>query len=745
MKKQIFRSISFLVLFLSIPLTVLAEELESHSEDESVPVELVVIPQKKPVFIEADRIHGYYEQEIEAIGEVELRREDNTLTADRMKYFQTTDDAEAEGNVRIEGPTKVLEGTDLQINLETEVGHMSAPSYFLKDGSGRGSGNVLFFEGKDKFRLEGGSYTTCPIDNDDWYILADDLEIDNAKQIGTARNVTMRFKDVPIFYLPWMDFSYSGKRKTGVLAPIFGNTARSGADLAIPFYLNIAPNIDATIAPRLMSKRGFMLNNELRYLGRSFQGRVLADVLPTDIDTNETRYGVSFAHNQYLGRGWQSSLNFNRVSDDRFLRDLTNNLAQTSRTNLLQQGVVSYNGGLGAGGSLSFTGLVQRFQTLQDPRAPFVPPYKRLPQLSLGAIKRNVAGMDLGLASSWTNFSHPTLVNGKRFTLFPNVSVPMHNAFGYITPKVGLHYTRYDLSDSVRARGKNLDRTIPILSLDSGVVFDRNMAVNGKRFIQTLEPRAFYVYVPYTDQSFLPNFDSAESDFSFAQMLTENRFSGSDRINDANQVTLALTSRLLEPDTGIERLRVAVGQQFRFTDRRVILGSNQVTSRKADFIAALAGRLTREISTDINIQLDQKSLRTEKIRAGISYQPELGKVINLGYRFTRDVREQVNIDLLDTSIKQVDTSIQWPFFSNWHTVARVNYSLKDDRLLAGLAGFEYISCCWKLRVVLQKLTTATQRTTTAVFVQLELNGLMEIGSNPLRVLQQSIPGYTSIH
>ncbi len=747
MKKQIFRFISFLFFFLSIPLTVLAEELESHTEEELVSVESVIKPKEKPVFIDADRIQGFYEQEIEAVGGVQLKHGDTTLTADRVKYFQATDDAEAEGHVRIEKPKNVLEGTDLQLNLETEFGHMTAPNYYMKDGVGRGTGNVLFFEGKDQFRLEDGSYTTCPIDNDDWYILADDLKIDNEKQIGTGRHVTMRFKDVPIFYMPWMEFSYSGKRKTGMLAPIFGRTARSGADLALPFYLNIAPNIDATIAPRLMSRRGFMLNNELRYLGKSFQGRMLADVLPTDIDTNDTRYGVSFLHHQHLGRGWQGNVNYNRVSDDRFFRDLTNNLAQTSRRNLLQQGVVSYNGGLGAGGSVHFTGLVQRFQTLQDPRAVFVSPYKRLPQLSLGVIKRNVAGIDLDLATSWTNFSHPTLVNGKRLTLFPNVSVPLRNAFGFITPKFGVHYTRYDLSASAGNKGKNPDRMIPIVSLDSGVIFDRHISVGDNRFIQTLEPRAFYVYAPFKDQSFLPNFDSAESDFSFAQMLTENRFSGSDRINDANQVTLALTSRLLEPNTGIERLRVAVGQQFRFVDRRVILDSSQVTSRKADFIAALSGRLSSTLTADTNIQFDHQELRAEKIRAGISYQPEMGKVINLGYRFTRDVREQVDIPVnqLNTAIKQVDTSIQWPITARLHSVARINYSLRDDRLLAGLAGFEYMACCWKLRVVIQKLTTATQRTTTAVFVQLELNDLLNIGSNPLRVLQQSIPGYTSIH
>ena len=408
-------------------------------------------------------------------------------------------------------------------------------------------------------------------------------------------------------------------------------------------------------------------------------------------------------------------------------------MALTSRISLLQRAAVGYSTGLGAGGALNFNAEVQRFQILQDPRFQIISPFKRLPQLTLDAIKRNVGGMDFKFAGSWANFSHDSLQDGKRLTLFPSVSAPLHSAFGYITPKIGLHYTRYNLSSTPDSQITNTDRLLPIVSLDSGVVFDRDMSIRGERFIQTLEPRAFYVYIPFKNQSFLPNFDSAESDFSFAQMLTENRFSGSDRINDANQITFALTSRLLEPASGIERLRVAFGQQFRFIDRQVSLPTPQVTSGRADFIAAISGRITSTISTDTNVQFDYNDFRSEKIRTGISYRPEFGKVINLGYRFTREVFEQV------------DTSIQWPFAGNWNGVARVNYSLRDDKLLAGLAGFEYRSCCWALRLVLQRFTTATQRTSTALFVQLELNGLMDIGVNPLRVLQDSIPGYTRVN
>ncbi|WP_305264064.1 LPS-assembly protein LptD [Nitrosomonas sp.] len=731
MNMRFFQNLYILALLCILPLTGLANELSVKPENGQKPI---IKPKKKSVQIEADRITGYYKQEIEATGDAVLHHGDNVLTADRMKYYQQTEDTEVEGNVRLERPKDTLKGAQLQLNLKTEEGYLTEPRYLMKKGKGRGAGDMLLFEGKDNYRLKEAHYTTCPEGDNGWHIRAKELEIDNKNEVGTARHVSVVFKDTPILYSPWIDFSYSGKRKSGMLAPVAGYNVRTGFDIALPFYLNIAPNIDATIAPRIMTERGFLLSNEVRYIGnRNMNGHLQFDILPYDINTNQTRWGVLYTHTQNIGKGWQGFLNYNQVSDDRYFRELTPNLAQTSLVNLSQQGGFSYNGRLGENGAVSFTGFAQRFQTIQAPFDRFVSPYERLPHFSMNAIKRDVGKMDFELNSSWTNFYHPTLVDGKRFVFYPSVSAPIRNEYGYITPKVGLHYTQYSLATPVENKGENIDRAIPIFSVDSGIAFDRKLQLGDRNFVQTLEPRIFYTYVPYRNQNYLPNFDSAVNDFSFAQMLTENRFSGSDRINDANRVTVALTSRFVEQDTGIERLRLAVGQQVNFTDPRVLLLPPQVTSGKSDFIAAISGRLTPHISTDSNIQMDESKLWIEKVRTGISYQPEPGKVLNLGYRFTRNVLEQM------------DTSFQWPIAGNWHGVARANYSLKDDKILAGLAGFEYNACCWALRFVVQRLTTTTQTTTTAVFVQLELKGLMGIGNNPLQVLQQSIPGYTSVH
>ena len=731
MNIRIINSILILVFLLILPLTGWSKRPAQPVENEK---KSIVKPQKKPVSIEADYIKGYYKQEIEATGNAVLHHGDNVLTADRMKYYEQSEDTEVEGNIRLERPKDVLQGKHLELNMQTEVGQLTEPRYSMKEGEGRGSGDILLFEGKDHYRVKKTSYTTCPEGNHDWYLRTKELEVDNKKEIGTAKHVQVVFKDVPILYSPWLDFSYSGQRKSGLLAPVAGYNARTGFDMGLPVYFNIAPNLDATVTPRIMTERGFLLSNEMRYIGsNNMNGHLLFDILPHDIHTNQTRWGVLYTHTQSLASGWRGFLNYNQVSDDRYFRELTPNLAQTSLTNLSQQGGFTYNGRLGNDGAVHFTGFAQRFQTLQDRFALFVSPYERLPHLALNATKYNVGKLDFEMQSSWTNFYHPTLVDGNRTILYPTVSAPLRNEYGYITPKFGLHYTHYNLAAPVDDKGENINRAVPIVSLDSGIAFDRQMKMGGRDFVQTLEPRLFYVYAPYRNQSYLPNFDSAINDFSFAQILTENRFSGGDRINDANRTVLALTSRFIEKETGIEHLRIAVGQQINFTDPRVSLPFPQVTSGRNDFVAAVSGRLTPTLSTDSNIQMDESRGWIEKVRSGVSYQPEPGKVLNFGYRFSREVLEQV------------DTSFQWPLYGNWHGVTRVNYSLKDDKILAGLAGLEYNACCWALRLVMQRLTTATQTTTTAFFVQLELKGLMGIGNNPLQVLQQSIPGYTSVH
>jgi len=677
-----------------------------------------------PVFISAQRMEGKKGNQIEATGNAELRKRGQAVSADRMLYLPGSNDVEANGAVRVEQDGNVIQSQRLQLNLDTNIGVVAQPVFYFGDNHARGNANTLYIKGKQDYLLRNVVYTTCPAGDDDWLLRVRELEIDRNSQIGTAHNAHVEFMGVPILYTPWMDFALNDQRKSGFLGPVFGSTVQGGSELTLPYYWNISPNLDATLAPRIMTKRGILLNNEMRYLRPTYSGEAHLDVLPDDRLANRTRSRLALTHAQSFGYGLSGSLNLNKVSDDAYFRDLSDTVSSTSQTNLVREGVLSYGSGW-----WNAAIRTQSFQTLQDPAAPVVAPYHRLPQVSLGA-QRALSGVNVALAGEFVDFRHPVLVNGQRLVLYPSISYPLvaHPAF-YLTPKLGLHYTNYIMGENNAGALPNTSRSVPILSLDSGMTLERDWSLAGQDFVQTLEPRAYYVYIPYRDQNLLPNFDSALADFSFAQIFTENRFFGSDRIGDANQVTLALTSRLLEPGSGAERLRVAIGQRFSAQTPKVNLVAPTTADNKSDILLAASGQVTRTWSVDSMFQYNPNQSHSEKFNAAARYQPESGKVLNLGYRFTRN------------SLRQMDMSTQWPLSGRWHAVARWNYSLQDSHILEALTGLEYNEKCWTMRFVAQRFATATQQAATGLFMQLELNDLVMVGPDPLSLLRQNIQGY----
>jgi len=626
------------------------------------------------------------------------------------------------------------------------IGDMTQPVFQFGDIHAHGSAENLHLAGKQEYILYDATYTTCPADQDDWLLKVRELEIDQNTQMGTAHNAQIDFMGVPILYTPWMDFPLNGQRKSGFLAPGYGSTVSGGSQLTLPYYWNIAPNLDDTFAPGIIQKRGMMLNNEFRYLEPTYAGVANLDVLPNDRLTGSTRSLLTVIHTQNFGNGLSGSVNVNHASDDAYFRDLSNTVEGTSQTTLLRQGVLSYSGGWWNAAT-----TVQSFQTLQDPNAPVTPPYNSLPMVTLNA-QQTIDKENVAFSGQYAAFSHPTLVNGQRLVLYPSVSYPLvaQPAF-YLTPKLGLHFTDYTMGANNVSDLPNASRSLPIFSLDSGMTMERDMGLGGRNFVQTLEPRAYYVYIPYRDQSQLPNFDSALPDFSFAQMFTENRYLGSDRIGDANQVTLALTSRLLDPDSGAEQMRVAIGERFSASTPQVTLPPTPVvaqvvtpgvisvvspvepTTTKSDIVLAASGQMTHAWSLDSNFQYNPVLAQTEQFDVSARYQPESGKVLNLGYRFSRD------------SLRQVDLSTQWPLSAHWHAVARWNYSFQDRLILEALGGLEYNQSCWTVRMVAQRFVTATLQASTGIFVQLELNDLVPVGSDPLSLLRQNIAGYTKLN
>ena len=719
---------TIILLFCSFAHAVCAADDLPATPVETVEFEADVAAVEGVTIIEADTLVGQKDERIEASGDATLIQDGKSIQADRLQYQQDIHQLTAEGDVKLQQDGNVMSGPSLQFNLDSNAGTMTQPEYYLYENDARGSASEIRIQDREHYSLEDATYTTCPAGNTDWLMRMGSLELDRERQIGVAKHARVEFKSVPILYSPWMDFPLAGQRKSGLLAPIFGSTSSGGSEVTLPFYWDIAPNYDATIAPRSIAKRGLMLNNEFRYLSRNYDGELYFDVLPDDALVNRNRARFSVNHEHTLTSRLRGHIDYTRVADNDHFRDLADAVNTTSRVNLLQEGVLNYYGDWWTAGL-----RMQRYQTLQDAAAPITVPYARLPQLTLSA-KKFFAGATLSYDGEYVAFSHPDDVNAKRAVLSPSVSYPLVSTPSfYVTPKLKLHSTYYSIGANNTNGLNNTVRTLPIYSLDSGFALERDSNMFGGDYLQTLEPRAFYVYVPYRDQSMLPNFDTALADFSFTQMFSENRFLGSDRIGDANQVTLAITSRLLDKKTGSEKLKVIAGQRFSVLTPKVNLGTAASSTGKSDILVGAAGQVTSKFLLDSELEYDPNQSYTQRFNIAARYHPEPGKAFNIGYRYQRD------------TLRQVDVSSQWPIFQRWHGVGRMNYSFTDSRILDSSAGLEYNQDCWTLRLVVQHFATATKQTNTSFFVQLELNDFVKVGSDPLGLLKQSVPGYVKLN
>lgn len=744
-----------------------------------------------PTFIAASRIDGRNDNEVVAQGDAELRRTTTSLTADQLTYWKVEDEMEAVGNVRYAKEADRMSGPKLRLNLSENTGFFEQPSYsvtrpkkeqkqaysaalgavaqpvrklpsFLPRDkeqktaiatiagevvdaeqtltTASGKADRLEFQGENRMRMTNATYSTCSAEDPDWYARVAELDLDYDREVAEGRDATILFKDVPLFYSPWISFSLNNKRKSGFLAPTFGTSSKSGLEFTLPYYWDIAPNMDATIAPRLMSKRGLQVNTEFRYLNYDYQGLARVEWLPNDRLAGKNRYAYSFLHlHPNLGHGFSGLVNVSGVSDGTYLRDLSTRITEASQGNLLRQGVLSYGGGW-----WSATANMQVYQTLQDPALPPVSkPYERVPQLLLTASRPDfVGGTAFAFRGEYVVFDHPTRDTARRLTFYPQLSLPLLTPAWYVTPKIGLHSTRYDIERRSSTGPDSIVRNLPVFSVDAGMAFERDLDWFGKGLTQTLEPRLYYLLVPQRTQDQIPVFDSGLADFNFATIFSDNIYSGVDRIADANQLTAALTSRLIDPQTGEEYVRGMVGQRYYFAKQNVTLpGESARPGGTSDFLAALSGRLMPRTYADVAWQYDPRDGETERFVVGGRWQPDFAKVLNASYRYTRDHTFSGGTP----GIRQVDFSGQWPLGRGWYGVGRFNYSLKERRIIETIGGLEYNGGCWVGRLVLQRYASATGDTNTALFVQLELNDFSKVGSNPLELLSRRIPGYGRIN
>lgn len=700
-----------------------------------------------PTVIEGEQISGRPDRELRLQRQVEVTRGQTIINADQAYYDIVDDRVEAGGDVRVLRAGDRFNGNSLKLKLDTGIGYMDSIVYRLLKRNAQGHAERIDFESEDVTTISQGVYTTCNGPDPDWYLKASKLTLDDGAGIGRARNAVLIFKGVPVAGTPSISFPLTEGKQSGFLAPTFTTSTTTGLQLTTPYYWDIAPNRDLTLFPRYMSTRGLMLGADARYLEREYAGETRFEFMNDADYGNQPRYALSTRHNHNVAPGVGFALDYNSVSDNDYARHFplshVFDRPGVNRRLLPQTATLSYS----PGGPWSGTLQLADFQVLQDPAALIGIPYARLPQANLNYSDFSDTGFSLAVGSQYTNFSHPTAVQGDRLVINPRVSYNYLRTPGYfLIPSVSAHATVYNLNQLTPSAANTMtapNRVVPSMSLDSGLIFERNASFFGRDTTQTLEPRAYYTYTPYVEQNggLYPNFDTTIADISYGMMFRENRFIGNDRIGDANQLTLAMTSRYLESE-GAERLRIAVAQRFNFEQQRVGLGNDLASSagEKSDVLLLTTGRVNRETRLDANFQYNQERGEINRMNVGVYWQPEPLKLFNLQYR--KDSRNLANIP--NTKYELIDVSGQWPIADRWYGVGRINYLIDENRIGQSLYGVEHQADCWIFRLVSQRVPTATGVVNTTTFLQLEFNGLSSLGTNPMRALRLNIPGYQSL-
>ncbi|MEO8247737.1 MAG: LPS-assembly protein LptD [Burkholderiales bacterium] len=712
-----------------------------------------------PTFVYGDKIRAQTDIETTLEGNAEIRRGDMVIRADHLEYEAADDLAKAKGSVYLNRSGNVYQGPRLELKMESFEGFFENPRYRFLANNAYGEAERAVFIDDKRVAIEKATYSTCrrqpgPSWMPAWVFRADKLNLDLEEDTGVAEGARLEFKGVETPRMPKISFPLSEKRKSGWLPPTVLVDNLSGVELMVPYYWDIAPNRDATFYPSVKSRRGVELGGEFRYLENGYRGQARANYMPYDILRERERWGYSLQHNGGIDTGIAAigglglNLNLNRVSDDNYWRDFPRGSPS------LVQRLLSNDGSLNwAQGNFTTTLRATKWQTLQAVDAPIVPPYDRLPQLAARYARLDVGGgFDFSLDGDYTRFSAGSPINNQpnaqRSFSLAQVSYPSLHPGWFITPKAQLHATHYDFDGALANGTTSADRIVPTFSLDGGLIFERDASIFGRAFRQTLEPRAFYVYTPYRDQSLIPIYDTAPKDFNFASIYTENSFVGNDRIADNNLLTLGVTTRLFDPQTGAEAARFGIAQRLRFKDQNVTLpGVAPVTDRFSDLLLGTTINWTQQWRLDSTVQYNEKLSRSERITVGGRYTPSDYRSVSAAYRLQRDLSESIDVgwqwplnDLFgDRGSNLGPGQGQGP--GRWYSVGRLNYSMQDKKLVDGVVGFEYDGGCWLGRIVFERLQHTTSSANTRVMFQLEFVGFSRIGSSPLQILKANVPRY----
>ena len=728
------------------------------------------------IFVQGQKITARPDLDLVIEGQASIRRPGLTVSADRLDYDQAQDVLKAQGQVRVSQPSVVFSGPSLQLKVDSFQGVFEKPSFELYANGAYGQAAEVEFVDNKRSVIRQASYTTCrrtpgPEWLPEWLLKATQLSIDEEESTIEAQGAQFRFQDKTLLTVPAISLPLTNERKSGLLPPLLSIDTVNGVEVAQPYYFDIAPHRDATVTTHLMSQRGVAVNTDFRYLENDYKGQVRLNLMPSDKLRNERRWGLSSQHQGGIDTGLESvgrlntSLNLNRVSDSDYWRDFQrSSLALTQRV-LPSTGTVSW--GKGAWG---MTAQVQGWQNLQDA----APPYDKMPQIALRYNHAQAQGLDFSLLADTTRFEAdfsrvPSLVstntvaqNGQRSFMQAQIGQAWVRPWGFFKPKLQVNAARYQMDHVLSDGALSVNRVLPTLSMDAGLVYERETEWFGRGVLQTLEPRAFYAYTPYRNQDMLPVYDSGATDFNLSTIFSENTYVGQDRLVDNNALTLGLSSRFFDADSGGELLRLGLAQRIRFSDQRVVLpGQVASTTGLSDILFGGAVRWDDRLSLDATIQANNQTHEFSRTTLQARYSHSPYRVINAAYRSNKQTSpnsEFVDVGWqwpLSDMLGSTDRSAETPWTRSpgqglgpdrWYTVGRLNYSLKERSLVDTLVGLEYDAGCWLGRVAFQRLQTNVSMvsgtsSTSRILFQLEFIGFARVGISPLQSLSDNIPRY----
>lgn len=727
-------------------------------------------------------------------GNVEITRADQHSLSNTAQYDSVSQTLDLQGDVYYSEDNLSVYSNSANLKLAQDQATLRNLQFINPSAPLRGTASAAYRESKTLSRYKNVAYTSCPPGNRDWVVHASDLKMNDTTGKGSAKNAWVEFKGAPVFYSPYLAFPIDNRRISGFLTPTWGHTQLSGYHISAPYYWNIAPNADATLKPRYLTSRGMLLAGDFRLLTKYSNSKMDLEVLPHDAIRNTTRYLGSFKNSSRFGSYISSNMDLNYVSDKEYLGELGNALSFPFASHIRSAADLAY---VDRSKGISLIGRMENYQTIDKTLTGYNRPYRRMPQFNLDLDHAfDFMPLNAALAGEFVNFQHIDLVDGQRVNIKPSVSSPLQNEWGFIRPKASLQYTDYQLGNRQAGIPTSISRTLPIFSLDSGMIFERELGYANSSLRQTIEPRLFYLYIPRKDQTNIPLFDTSLYDLWFSNLFRENRFSGPDRIQDANQLTAALTTRLLDPETGREKLKFNIGQIFYFQNREVTapirirnlppivqvpeegLPTPIDTASFSPLIAELSSQFSDHWSGESGIQWNPQTNEIVRGKAVLHFIHETDKIVNLSFNFRRDDliqrtllnnpsvwytpvpgTGQIYTPLTDpvvlhgNDLIQSDVSARWPLTNNWYAVGRWEYSWLYNNTQEAFFGIEKENCCWRFRLIgrryinnintvnstFQQLAEGTSQ--TGVFFQIELKGLTGLGLNLDQFFEQSIFGY----